>query len=157
MVAPLISKMKYNEVSVAIQLATYMRLTTKPNIDVVETVKRAIPYARALLAELDVIREAAGKSPFRTGNRDVAAAGTAVRLTDESITVPKDKRITVLSKPGNSGMIYFGNSKDECESSTKRFDGLSAGLAHSFEVNDVRDIWVDAEIDNDGVSWYVEQ
>ena len=93
---------------------------------------------------------------FLTGQRTVDTAGTAVQLTTSSITVPGGFQLTVIAKPGNSGTIYFGNSKGDAEGAMK-FDGLSAGLAHSFRVKNVNLVWVNGDTDGDGVSWIVEQ
>lgn len=96
-------------------------------------------------------------SIFKTNQKDITTAGIAERLTASNIKIPEGMQVTVIAKPGNTGVIYFGNSKENCEDTSKRFDGLSPGLAHSFVIGNVNEIWVDAAADGDGVSWYVEQ
>ena len=128
------------------------------SINPVNLILEGVRTARQLNLADDIINQGTGKPRFRTGNIDISPIGTAVQLTTESIAVPEGKAVTVIGKPGNSGVIYFGNSKEECEDTTRRFDGLDPALAHSFpDVNNVNEIWVDAATDSDGVSWYVGQ
>lgn len=127
-----------------------------PPMLTVEQIKEGLRVARQLDIDDRIRREGEGKKEFRTGQKDVASAGTPVKLTEESISVPYGRRVTVIAKPGNTGVIYFGN-EDEILESGKYFDGLDAGLAHSFDISNVNLIWVDAETGGDGVSWYVEQ
>lgn len=122
----------------------------------VEQIYEGLKIARKLQIEEDFRRKGENKDEFRTGQLDIAAAGTAERLTDESIPVPAGYRVTIIAKPGNSGVIYFGNSKDNCQDAAKRFDGLDKGLAHSLKISNVNLIWIDAATSSDGVSWYVE-
>lgn len=93
---------------------------------------------------------------FLTGQRTVAAAGTPVQLSTTSIPVRAGTRVTVISKPGNTGAIYFAASQALCVAGTY-FDGLNPGLAASIAVTDVNQIWIDAANNNDGASYYVEQ
>lgn len=95
------------------------------------------------------------KSSFVHGQKDVAAAGTAVQLP--AYSVPDDCQLTVIAKPGNTGIIYLGNSKANAEDVSLRFDGLAAGLAHSLKVTNTDLVWVDAAVNGEGVSFSVEQ
>ena len=127
-----------------------------PPILTIDQIYEGIRIARQLDIEERVRREGEGKKEFRTGQCTVAAAGTPVQLTSESIQVPYGKRVTVISKPNNTGAIYFANSEVECIAG-KYFDGLDPALAHSFDISNVNLIWLDAETSGDGASWYVEQ
>jgi hypothetical protein len=98
----------------------------------------------------------ANTNTFKTGQKTVTTAGTPVQLSSVSVPVKAGTKLTVIAKPGNTGVIYFANSEAECVAGTY-FDGLSAGLAHSFGVQDVQDIWIDASVNGEGVSWYCEQ
>lgn len=97
------------------------------------------------------------KSAWIHGQQDVASAGTAEQLSTTSVPVPDGCQVTILAKPGNTGTIYAGKSKADCEDTAKRVDGLAAGLAMSLEVTDVNLAWVDAAVSGEGVSWFVEQ
>lgn len=89
------------------------------------------------------------------GQLDVTAAGTAEQLPD--VVVPSGCQLTILAKPGNTGVIYLGNSKANCEDTAKRVDGLSAGLAVSLKVANANLVWVDAAVTAEGISYFVEQ
>lgn len=128
-----------------------------PPMLTIEQIYEGLKIVRKLKIEENIRRNGENKDEFKTGNKDNVAAGTALRLTNESIPVPAGYQVTMVAKPGNSGVIYFGNSEANCEDTAKRFDGLDASLAHSFRVSNVSLIWFDAATTGDGVSWYVEQ
>jgi len=95
------------------------------------------------------------RATFATGQRDVATAGEPEQLDD--LPIPDGFKLTVIARTGNGGVIYFGKSKGDCANNKRRFDGLFAGLAHSFGVKNASAVWVDAEVSGEGVSWSVEQ
>lgn len=97
----------------------------------------------------------ANRVAWTHGQKDVATSGEAQQLDD--VTVPDGCQLTVIAKPGNSGTIYLGNSEADCKDSSKRFDGLAAGLAASLKVDNANRVWVDAATAADGVSYMVEQ
>lgn len=83
-------------------------------------------------------------------------AGAGSKVGD--VTVPDGFYVTVIAKPGNGdAIIYLGRSKAEVESTTDRFDGLAASLAHALRVTNANLIWVDTDTDGAGASWSVEQ
>lgn len=127
-----------------------------PPILTMDQIQEGIKIARQLDIAEKVRREGEGKKEFRTGQCTVTTAGTPVQLVQESIPVPYGKRVTVISKPNNTGAIYFANSLAECIAG-KYFDGLDPALAHSFDISNVNLIWLDAEVSGEGASWYVEQ
>jgi hypothetical protein len=92
---------------------------------------------------------------FTTLQTVVPTAGTPVRLVSGDVPVPAGRKLTMIAKPGNTGVIYFANTQAECVAGT-RFDGLAAGLAHSFLVQNANEIWIDASVSGEGVSFYVE-
>jgi len=115
------------------------------------------PELESINSRLDVLIAAlvANKATFATGQRDVITAGEPEQLDDWPI--PDGFKLTVIARTGNTGYIYFGKSKGECANNKQRFDGLSAGLAVSFRVQNANAVWVDASVDGEGVSWIVEQ
>ena len=94
------------------------------------------------------------KNTWRHGQKTVSTAGTPVQLPD--LEIPDGYSVTVIAKTGNTGYIYLGSTEAECANSVLRFDGLSAGLAHSLKVKNLNRIWIDASVDGEGVSWSVE-
>lgn len=97
------------------------------------------------------------KGSFATGQKDVETAGTAVQLTTESVPVPDGCELTVVAKPGNAGNIFLGNSEENAESETAKFNGLEPGLAVALKVNNANLVWVNSAEDGDGVSYVTEQ
>ncbi len=97
----------------------------------------------------------ANKTSFVTGQKNVTTAGVAEQLPD--VKIPDGCQLTIIAKPGNSGNIYLGNSKDNAESSTDRFDALEAGVAVSLKITNAKLLWIDADNNGDGVSFIVEQ
>lgn len=96
------------------------------------------------------------KVTWVSGQLDVTSDGTAEQLASD-VAVPVGCQLTIIAKPGNTGTIYLGNSKANAESTSVRFDGLSAGLAVSLKVNNANLVWVDASVAGEGVSYIVEQ
>lgn len=83
-----------------------------------------------------------------------AGAGSVASI----VTIPDGFYVTIIGKPGNGdAIIYLGRSKADVESTTDRFDGLEAGLAHALRLTTTEHIWVDTDTDGAGVSWSVEQ
>jgi hypothetical protein len=94
------------------------------------------------------------KKTWRHGQKNVTTAGTPEALGD--LEIPDGYPVTVIAKTGNTGYIYLGKTEGACANSNTRFDGLSAGLAHSLRVKNLNEIWIDASVDGEGVSWSVE-
>lgn len=116
----------------------------------------APPELAPLASRLDaLIAGLVGNLPtFVTGQKDVTTAGEPEQLDDWPI--PDGFKLTVIARTGNTGYIYLGKNKADCANTKRRFDGLSAGLAHSFRVQNANAVWVDASVDGEGVSWSVE-
>lgn len=81
-----------------------------------------------------------------SGQKAVAAAGTQVSLV---AVVTDCKSVTVKAKTTNTGFIYVGAS------SVSSSDGfiLSAGDTVSLDINDVSKVYIDASVNNEGVSF----
>ena len=88
------------------------------------------------------------------GQADVPTVGEPVQLDD--IPIPDGFKLTVLARTGNTGYIYAGKSKGDCANTKRRLDGLGAGLAASFRVQNANAVWVDSSVADEGVSWFVE-
>lgn len=94
------------------------------------------------------------KKTWRHGQKKVTTAGTPEVLGE--LEIPDGYPVTVIAKTGNTGYIYLGKTEGACANSNTRFDGLSAGLAHSLKVKNLSEIWLDASVSAEGVSWSVE-
>jgi len=90
-----------------------------------------------------------------TGQKDISAAGTAEQLPD--VSIPNGIRVIIMAKPGNTGYIYLGSSKDNAESAINRFDRLGAGDSVALLISNLNLIWADASVNGEGISYIVEQ
>ncbi|GAI50527.1 unnamed protein product [marine sediment metagenome] len=115
------------------------------------------PELASVNSRLDVLIAAliTNKPTFATGQKDVAAAGTPEQLDD--FPIPDGFKLTVIARTGNTGYIYLGSTKGDCANNKRRFDGLEAGVAVSLRVKNASAVWVDANVDDEGVSWIVER
>ncbi|MBA7671405.1 hypothetical protein ES703_79563 [subsurface metagenome] len=121
----------------------------------------APPELEPITSRLDaLIAGLVGNLPtFVTGQKDVITAGEPEQLDDWPI--PDGFKLTVIAKTENSGYIYLGKNKSDCANNKRRFDGLSAGVAHSLRVKNANAVWVDSSVQGtttapEGVSWSVE-
>lgn len=87
--------------------------------------------------------------PALSGQRTVAAAGTAVALGNQPIAGP----IAIKALAANTGLVFVGNDGASDVSSANGFQ-LAAGetiiLNH---VADLSNLYVDAAVNGEGVCW----
>jgi len=117
----------------------------------------APPELAPITSRLDVLIAAliTNKPSFATGQKNVPDAGVPEQLDD--FLIPEGFKLTVIAKTGNTGYIYLGSTKGDCANNRRRFDGLEAGVAVSLRVKNASAVWVDASVDDEGVSWIVEK
>lgn len=115
------------------------------------------PELASINSRLDTLIAAlvTNKPTFVTGQKDVATAGEPEQLDD--LPIADGFKLTVIARTGNTGYIYLGKNKGDCANNKRRFDGLEAGVAVSLRVRNASAVWVDASVDDEGVSWIVEQ
>jgi hypothetical protein len=83
-----------------------------------------------------------------SGQKVVTTAGTAVALGTGRVDGP----IIVKALPANAGLVYIGGVNGDVTSSNGM--PLAAGNLVLFEnVGDLADVWVDAAVNGEGVSW----
>ena len=88
---------------------------------------------------------------LKSGRQLVFTVGEPVRLSDVSMIV-QDVDVTALST--NTGTIYVGDvDVGAAAGSEAGFSPLSAGDALTFENVDLREIWLDATVAENGVHW----
>jgi hypothetical protein len=92
------------------------------------------------------------RKSFMTGQKDVVTAGTPVQL--DSFDIPEGFKLIVLAKPGNAGNIFVATNEGYAGNANRRFDALEPGIAIPLRVTNTEAVWIDAEQDGDGVSWY---
>lgn len=90
---------------------------------------------------------------FATNQLDVTSAGTAEPL--QSQAVPNGFTIFLRAKIGNTGTIWVSNSQVNAEDHTVATP-LEAGAFLTLALTNTDIIWIDADVDGEGVSWTVE-
>lgn len=86
-----------------------------------------------------------------SGQTTVTAAGTAVRLASD---LPINAPLLVKALDTNTDLVAIGNVEEDV--STGNGLRLAAGESVIFEfVSNLRQIWVDAAVNGEGVAWLV--
>lgn len=92
---------------------------------------------------------------FVSGSKAITAAGTAEQLDD--VAIPHGYQVTIIAAPGNTGIVFLGNSQANAQSATARFNGLDAGMAVSLRITNLNLVFADVSVSGETVSWIVEQ
>lgn len=94
------------------------------------------------------------------GRKTVAAAGTAERLSTASVGV---RSVVIVPLPDNTGLVVVGASTVDATATSERgiplsvdgTDGVqSITLSAGDGFDDLREIWVDAANNDDGVAFF---
>lgn len=86
----------------------------------------------------------------RDGRQVVTTAGTAVQLSATSI---RCKKLTIMALIANTGYVVVGASTVIASASTRRGIPLSAGSSITLDVDDLDNVWIDSEVNGEGVSY----
>lgn len=85
------------------------------------------------------------------GNKNVAAAGTPERLNATRIPC---RNVAITARPANTGKIAVGMSNAvRAVAAGEKGVILAAGSSVSFPVASVSDLWIDATVNGEGVSY----
>lgn len=87
---------------------------------------------------------------IRDGRKVVAAAGTAERLVSASTPA---KRVTITALYGNTDMVVIGNSTVVAAAGTRRGIPLPGGASITLDTSDLYEIYLDAVVNGEGVSF----
>jgi hypothetical protein len=85
----------------------------------------------------------------RSGQVLVSSAGSAVRF---HVDLPVSCALVVVALPGNTGLVYIGNSGGDISSST----GLPLSAGESLRLINtcnLRELWLDAAVNGEGIAW----
>lgn len=123
------------------------------------TNKLLIEVVRVLASSLELYKTWLPKrtknpSYIKAKRKLVDTAGIAVQLPD--VKIPEDFTVVIKALAANTGTIYVGNSKPEAEDTTMSFP-LSAGESIEYEIQNLEQLWIDATVANEGITWTVEQ
>lgn len=90
---------------------------------------------------------------FFVGEKDVASAGTAEKIGDQS--VEDTQSVVIRAKSANAGEVYIAPSQTGAQTSGSRFP-LAAGASIELEsIENLNQVWLDAANTNDGVEYLI--
>lgn len=137
-------------------ISLYTGVPVAPPTVVTPPVIPGPPELASVNSRLDILIAVltTNKPTIATGQKDVITVGEPEQLDDWP--VPNGFKLTIIAKPNNTDLIYFGKNKGDCANNKRRFDGLEAGVAVSLRVKNASAVWVDASVADEGVSWIVE-
>ena len=90
-----------------------------------------------------------GYATIADGRKVVAEAGTAVALASTTAC----KRVDVTAEFNNTGVIVVGGSTVIADLATRRGTPLYAGSTYSLLIEDLADVYIDATVNTDGVTF----
>jgi hypothetical protein len=88
-------------------------------------------------------------SEVNDGRQIVTIPGTAVALATSTVC----KRVTVVAEFSNTGTITVGSSTVIDAEATRRGIPLYPGDSYTLDVDDLDEVFIDAEVATDGVSY----
>ncbi len=94
------------------------------------------------------------RGAFSTARKNVTTAGTAVNLA--SLVVPQGFALVIKGRPTNTGFIWVGNSAANAQDHTVAYP-LDAGEPIRLYVNNANLVWIDSDVNLEGVNIAVEQ
>jgi hypothetical protein len=112
-----------------------------PLDDLLTTLKDNVSRALRISGEVSVV----GSSINVSNVLNVTIAGTRVQLPDISC-----REITIIARSNNTGIIYVG---DSLVSSSRFGIELSAKEKITFNVANANQIWIDASVSGEGISY----
>lgn len=95
----------------------------------------------------------ANRVSFATNQKAVTTAGTAVQL--QSQAVPDGFTIFLRSLAANTGKIWVGSSQANAQNHAIA-EPVEAGAFNTIALTNTDEIWIDADVNGEGVSWLVE-
>lgn len=86
-----------------------------------------------------------------SASKNVAAAGTPERLSATSI---RCSAVVVTARPGNTGTIAYGQTNAvRATAGSEVGSTLAAGQSVTYPIFDAMELWIDTEINGEGVSY----
>ena len=90
-----------------------------------------------------------GYTTIADGRKVVASAGTAVALASTTAC----KRVDITAEFNNTGVIVVGGATVVADLATRRGTPLYAGSTYSLMIEDLADVYIDATVSTDGVTF----
>ena len=88
-------------------------------------------------------------STIGDGRKVVAAAGTAEALAASTAC----EKVDIQAELDNTGVIVVGGSTVVATAATRRGIALRAGDSYCLEVDNLADVYIDAEVNGEGVTY----
>lgn len=85
-----------------------------------------------------------------SGRKTVTVAGTAERFAASSTTA---KKVTIMAELDNGDYVVIGGSDVVAALATRKGIALSAGMSITLDIQDLYDLWIDAVVSGEGVSY----
>lgn len=92
---------------------------------------------------------------FITGRKAVTTAGTPVKLGTNP--VPNGVKLVIKARYQNTGRIYISNSSANALNSAGVAYELGADQTVSVDVDNLNDIWIDSDVNGEGVEYIFER
>jgi hypothetical protein len=89
-------------------------------------------------------------SDLVSGRAVVTTAGTAVQLTTTPRTI---REVVITAETDNTGIVVVGDSAVVAAVATRKGTPLSAGDSFTVEVSDLANVFIDATVSTDGVTY----
>lgn len=87
---------------------------------------------------------------MKDGRKVVASAGTAERLVSSST---KARKVTIMAELDNTDYVVIGGSTVVAALATRRGIPLSAGSSVTLDIENLYDLYVDAVVNGEGVTF----
>jgi len=91
-----------------------------------------------------------GFTTIADGRKFVTTAGTAVALASTTTTC---KKVEITAEFNNTGVIVVGGSTVVADLATRRGTPLYAGSTYTLVIDNLTDIYIDATVSTDGVTF----
>lgn len=94
------------------------------------------------------------KGAFSSGEKTVAVIGTAEQLSAQA--VPDGFAVVIKAKSTNTDVVHVANSKADAETDANAYR-MTANEILTLFVSNLNEIWVDADVATEGISFAVEK
>ncbi len=92
---------------------------------------------------------------MQSGTATVTVVGFAERLTD--LMGYGQRTLHIQALPGNTGIIYVGDNNVTSTQGIPLDVTSSSGDVLTLKAHDPRDVWIDASVAGEGVTWSLDQ
>ena len=125
---------------------------------------QALMTNRLLIKMIETLEEVKALQLFPPIKENAPFVATRKHLVDTAgqakqfpqLRIPPGMSVLIKALVTNAAMVYVANSKAEAEDHTLAYM-MDAGDTVEYEISELEQLWLDAEVANDGATWTVEQ